>query len=92
MDDSDSGTFPSAHTQFVSRRVCLCGVFVLCVDIFCYIQAREYAKAIKATLFFSSAIHNINVNKIFKFLVAKLFNLPWSVERNLTPGEPVIDY
>lgn len=56
------------------------------------IQAREYARAMKATLFFSSAIHNINVNKIFKFLVAKLFNLPWSVERNLTPGEPVIDY
>ncbi|WOG92074.1 hypothetical protein DCAR_0311331 [Daucus carota subsp. sativus] len=56
------------------------------------IQAREYAKAMKATLFFSSAVHNINVSKIFKFLVAKLFNLPWSVERNLTPGEPVIDY
>lgn len=89
MDDSDAGTL------FKPQHQVNCSVFVLCVDIvtiFYQIQARECAKAIKATLFFSSAIHNINVNKIFKFLVAKLFDLPWSVERNLTPGEPVIDY
>ncbi|KAE8704360.1 Ras-related small GTP-binding family protein isoform 2 [Hibiscus syriacus] len=55
-------------------------------------QARAYAKAMKATLFFSSANHNINVNKIFKFIMAKLFNLPWTVERNLTIGEPIIDF
>nr|XP_028956016.1 septum-promoting GTP-binding protein 1 [Malus domestica] len=55
-------------------------------------QARAYAKAIKATLFFSSATHNINVNKVFKFILAKLFNLPWKIERNLTIGEPIIDY
>ncbi|KHG01322.1 spg1 [Gossypium arboreum] len=33
-------------------------------------QARAYAKAINATLFFSSATYNINVNKIFKFVTA----------------------
>ncbi|KAI9186717.1 hypothetical protein LWI28_020124 [Acer negundo] len=55
-------------------------------------QARAYARAMKATLFFSSAKHNINVNKIFKFIMAKLFNLPWTVERNLTIGEPIIDF
>ncbi|QCD78386.1 P-loop containing nucleoside triphosphate hydrolase [Vigna unguiculata] len=55
-------------------------------------QARAYARAMKATLFFSSATHNINVNKIFKFIMAKLFNLPWKVERNLTLGEPTIDF
>ncbi|XP_028758056.1 septum-promoting GTP-binding protein 1 isoform X1 [Neltuma alba] len=55
-------------------------------------QARAYARAMKATLFFSSARHNINVNKIFKFIMAKLFNLPWKVERNLTLGEPIIDF
>ncbi|XP_074555861.1 septum-promoting GTP-binding protein 1-like [Curcuma longa] len=55
-------------------------------------QARAYARAMKATLFFSSANHNINVNKIFKFIAAKLFNLPWSLERNLTVGEPIIDF
>ncbi|XP_039064467.1 septum-promoting GTP-binding protein 1-like [Hibiscus syriacus] len=55
-------------------------------------QARAYVKAMKATLFFSSAKHNINVNKIFKFIMAKLFNLSWTVERNLTVGEPIIDF
>lgn len=55
-------------------------------------QARAYARIMKATLFFSSATHNINVNKIFKFIMAKLFNLPWTVERNLTIGEPIIDF
>ncbi|KAB5534797.1 hypothetical protein DKX38_017883 [Salix brachista] len=55
-------------------------------------QARAYAKAMKATLFFSSAKHNINVNKIFKYIMAELCNLPWTVERNLTIGEPIIDF
>ncbi|KAK2988034.1 hypothetical protein RJ640_011297 [Escallonia rubra] len=55
-------------------------------------QARAYAKALNATLFFSSATYNINVNKIFKFIAAKLFNLPWTLERNLTIGEPIIDF
>ncbi|PON83856.1 Small GTPase superfamily, Rab type [Trema orientale] len=55
-------------------------------------QARSYAKALNATLFFSSATYNINVNKIFKFITAKIFDLPWTVERNLTIGEPIIDF
>nr|XP_010923966.1 septum-promoting GTP-binding protein 1 [Elaeis guineensis] len=55
-------------------------------------QARACARVMNATLFFSSATHNINVNKIFKFIIAKLFNLPWTVERNLTLGEPIIDF
>ncbi|KAF9669521.1 hypothetical protein SADUNF_Sadunf14G0116200 [Salix dunnii] len=55
-------------------------------------QARAYAKVLNATLFFSSATYNINVNKIFKFITAKLFDLPWTLERNLTIGEPIIDF
>ncbi|KAI3686231.1 hypothetical protein L1987_79905 [Smallanthus sonchifolius] len=55
------------------------------------LQARTYAKVMKATLFFSSSTHNINVNKIFKFIMARLFNLPWSLQPNLNLGEPIID-
>ncbi|KAF7139947.1 hypothetical protein RHSIM_Rhsim06G0160900 [Rhododendron simsii] len=55
-------------------------------------QARAYARALNAPLFFSSAMYNINVYKIFKFITAKLFNLPWTLERNLTIGEPIIDF
>jgi Rab family, other len=46
----------------------------------------------KATLFFSSAKYDINVNRIFKLIAAKLFNLPWTVERNLNVGEPIVDF
>ncbi|XP_028096969.1 septum-promoting GTP-binding protein 1-like isoform X1 [Camellia sinensis] len=55
-------------------------------------QARAYARALNATLIFSSATYNINVNKIFKFITAKLSNLPWAPERNLTIGEPIINF
>nr|GMD37819.1 septum-promoting GTP-binding protein 1-like [Ipomoea batatas] len=55
-------------------------------------EARAYAKLLNAAVFFSSATYNINVNKIFKFITAKLFNLPWTLQRNLTLGEPIIDY
>lgn len=55
-------------------------------------QARAYAKALNATLFFSSATYNINVNKVFKYITAKLFNLSWNLERNLIIGEPTIDF
>ncbi|KAF5949321.1 hypothetical protein HYC85_011314 [Camellia sinensis] len=55
-------------------------------------QARAYARALNATLSFSSATYNINVNKIFKFITTKLFNLPWAPEQNLTIGEPIIDF
>ncbi|GMP54087.1 hypothetical protein CsSME_00019357 [Camellia sinensis var. sinensis] len=43
-------------------------------------NARAYARALNATLSFSSATYNINMNKIFKFITAKLFNLPWAPE------------
>ncbi|KAJ3705263.1 hypothetical protein LUZ61_008968 [Rhynchospora tenuis] len=55
-------------------------------------EARTYARAMKAALFFSSATHNINVNKIFKFIMAKSFNLPSTIKRNLNVGEPIIDF
>ncbi|XP_078428656.1 septum-promoting GTP-binding protein 1-like isoform X2 [Wolffia australiana] len=55
-------------------------------------EARAWARVMNAALFFSSASHNINVNKIFKYVAARHFDLPWSLERNLTLGEPIIDY
>eukprot|EP00249_Psilotum_nudum_P002071 c14911_g1_i1 orf=114-1022(-) len=55
-------------------------------------QARFYAEAMEASLFFSSVTHNINIHKIFKVIVAKLFDLPCNISRNLKFGEPIIDY
>ncbi|KAI5056837.1 hypothetical protein GOP47_0028655 [Adiantum capillus-veneris] len=55
-------------------------------------QARVCAKAMGAALFFSSVTHNINVHKVFKVIVAKLFDLPCPVPVNLNAGEPLVDY
>ncbi|KAH7353030.1 hypothetical protein KP509_19G076000 [Ceratopteris richardii] len=55
-------------------------------------QARVHARAMGAPLFFSSVTHNINVHKVFKVIVAKLFDLPCSVPINLNFGEPLVDY
>lgn len=55
-------------------------------------QARFYAQAMGASIFFSSVTHNINIHKIFKVVVAKLFDLPCNIARNLNLGEPIIDY
>ncbi|KAJ7517922.1 hypothetical protein O6H91_21G046200 [Diphasiastrum complanatum] len=55
-------------------------------------QAMHYAHTMGASLFFSSATHNINVQKIFKVITAKLFDLPCHISRNHTFGEPIIDY
>ncbi|KAF5951041.1 hypothetical protein HYC85_013034 [Camellia sinensis] len=62
------------------------------IDVQWTIATRAYARALKATLCFSRATYNINVNKIFEFITAKLFNLPWAPERNLTIGEPIINF
>ncbi|KAL3688247.1 hypothetical protein R1sor_014556 [Riccia sorocarpa] len=55
-------------------------------------QARSYAQAMDASLFFSSVTHSINVHKIFKVIITKLFDLPCNIPKNLTVGEPIIDY
>ncbi|CAN1843684.1 Septum-promoting GTP-binding protein 1, partial [Linum perenne] len=76
----------------LTSRVTLNGVMRWYQEARKWNQARAYAKALNAPLFFSSATYNINVNKIFKFITAKLFDLPWTLERNLTIGEPIIDF
>ncbi|GER31584.1 Ras-related small GTP-binding family protein [Striga asiatica] len=91
-----------SFSDLVSLKIGLLATPTLEKQAFCVIQwyqearkwnqARAYAKAMKGTLFFSSATYNINVNKIFKFVTAKLFNLSWNLERNLNIGEPIIDF
>lgn len=55
-------------------------------------EARCYSQAMGAPLFFSSVTHNINIHKIFKVVLAKLFDLPCNISQNLNLGEPIIEY
>ena len=52
-------------------------------------QAKKYAKAMKAPLIFSSASHSVNVNKIFKILLAKVFGLKCNIPKITKQGDPI---
>jgi len=55
-------------------------------------QAQKFAKAMKAPLIFCSASHSINVQKIFKVVLSKVFDLKCSVKKITTVGDPIIMY
>eukprot|EP01033_Poteriospumella_lacustris_P004567 gene4568-3267_t len=54
--------------------------------------ARKYAKAMKAPLIFSSASQSINVQKMFKIVLAKVFDLRSTVAEISNFGEPLLIY
>lgn len=55
-------------------------------------QVRKFARAMKAPLLFCSASHSINVHKIFKVVLSKVFDLKCNVEPITGVGEPLIEY
>lgn len=56
------------------------------------LQARRFAKAMKAPLIFCSASHAINIHKIFKVVLAKVFDLKCTVQQITDIGDPIIEY
>lgn len=52
--------------------------------------ARKYAKAMKAPLIFSSASHSVNVQKLFKIVLSKVFDLKSTVAEISAIGEPLL--
>eukprot|EP00792_Barthelona_sp_PAP020_P004717 TRINITY_DN2304_c0_g1_i1.p1 TRINITY_DN2304_c0_g1~~TRINITY_DN2304_c0_g1_i1.p1 ORF type:complete len:195 (+),score=38.06 TRINITY_DN2304_c0_g1_i1:48-632(+) len=71
-------------------------------DLFCELSteeqaevttlARKYAAAMKAPIIFCSSAVGVNVNKIFKIALSKVFQIPINVPKVLEPGQPIIDY
>jgi GTP-binding protein of the ras superfamily involved in termination of M-phase len=55
-------------------------------------QARKFAKAMKAPLIFCSAHSSINVQKIFKIVLAKACDLKCTIEPITKVGEPILEY
>eukprot|EP00128_Syssomonas_multiformis_P001301 Colp12_sorted_trinity150504_noHs@3102 len=55
-------------------------------------QARKFAKAMKAPLIFCSTLHSINVQKIFKIVLSKSFDLKCTIAPITNIGEPIIEY
>jgi len=54
--------------------------------------AIKFAKAMKAPLLFCSASHSINVQKIFKVVLSKVFDIKCNVEQITNIGDPIIMY
>ena len=52
--------------------------------------ARKYAKAMKAPLVFSSAAASINVQKMFKIVLSKVFDLKSTLEEITELGQPLL--
>eukprot|EP00123_Amoebidium_parasiticum_P022785 comp9495_c0_seq1/m.4533 comp9495_c0_seq1/g.4533 ORF comp9495_c0_seq1/g.4533 comp9495_c0_seq1/m.4533 type:complete len:204 (-) comp9495_c0_seq1:579-1190(-) len=55
-------------------------------------QARKFAKAMKAPLIFCSAKSSINVQKIFKVILSKAFELKSTIEPITGIGEPILEF
>jgi len=53
-------------------------------------QARKFAKAMKAPLVFTSATHSVNVQKLFKVVLAKVFDLKCTLDKIQNVGEPLL--
>lgn len=51
--------------------------------------SKKYAKAMSAPLIFTSASHSINVQKIFKIVLSKVFDLKCTLEEEHRVGEPL---
>lgn len=56
------------------------------------LQARKFAKAMKAPLIFTSASHSINVQKVFKVVLSKVFDLKCTVPMIERIGDPILQY
>ena len=55
-------------------------------------QARRFAKAMKASLIFCSTSHSINVQKIFKIILSKVFDLKCVIPEIHDIGAPILEY
>ncbi|KAI7907193.1 GTPase Spg1 [Cokeromyces recurvatus] len=55
-------------------------------------QARRYAKVMKAPLIFCSTAESINVQKIYKLVLAKVFDLTCTLPEISEIGGPILEY
>lgn len=55
-------------------------------------QARKFAKAMKSPLIFCSSSDSTNVQKIFKIVLSKAFDLKCTIPKIETIGEPILEY
>lgn len=55
-------------------------------------HAKKFANAMKASLIFCSTSHSVNIQKIFKVIIAKAFDLKITIAEMKEVGEPILLY
>ncbi len=55
-------------------------------------QAKKYARAMNAPLIFTSTCASINIQKIFKIVISKTFDLRLKIPEIVKTGEPILLY
>lgn len=55
-------------------------------------QARRFARNMRAPLIFCSAKKSVNITKIFKVVLSKVFHIKCSVVEIKEPGLPILEY
>ncbi|CAH6723296.1 protein Tem1p [[Candida] jaroonii] len=55
-------------------------------------QAKKFASAMKSPVVFCSTSHSINVQKIFKIILSKAFDLKLNLDEIHNVGEPILIY
>ncbi|RCK60935.1 Septum-promoting GTP-binding protein 1 [Candida viswanathii] len=55
-------------------------------------QAKKFGTAMKAPVIFCSTSHSINVQKIFKIILSKAFDLKLKLDQIENVGEPILIY
>jgi hypothetical protein len=56
------------------------------------LQARKYAKLMKASLIYCSSKESVNVQKIFKIVLAKCFDLNCNLAKISNHNEPILEF
>lgn len=55
-------------------------------------QAKKFSQAMKSPVVFCLTSHSINVQKIFKIILSKAFDLKLNLEEIVNVGEPILIY
>ncbi|KAJ5080258.1 protein tem1 [Anaeramoeba ignava] len=54
--------------------------------------ARKFAKAMDCPLIYCSSSHSINIQKIFKVILSKVFSLEIAIPKISGDGDPILEY
>ena len=85
-------TFPRDEQEEITKQVRILLPFSHSLLLIRRRQAKRFAKAMHASLIFCSTSASINVQKIFKIVLAKAFDLKCVIPEIDGVGEPVLMY